>query len=289
MERLARVAAVWNWLPGFRAVAETESVHEAARQLSMSPSSLSRTINVLEDRLGRTLFSRGGGVLTLTPLGRELLDVIRTAMRAVDDVLAAGAGVVRVAAPGDLAAICVIPAVAQLQLPARVVADVDADPAGRLLRGELDLVVTCEELDDRRLLAERIGELRVGLYVASRHPHPPPTLEDARRWSFVAYRTPGGLADHAARLDTTIALEVTDARDAAAAAANGELVVALPDRLAEALNLPLRRLAFEAGAPVPVHAIRRRSLGPEHPADQLVAAIRALITAGSAPRGSARE
>src|SRR5688500_18841292 len=102
MERLARVASLWNWLPGFRAVAETENLHEAARGLEISPSALSRTIRLLEDELEQPLFDRAGLSLRLTALGAELLGVVRSAMRAVDDVTASRAEAVRIAAPADI-------------------------------------------------------------------------------------------------------------------------------------------------------------------------------------------
>jgi hypothetical protein len=44
--RLRRVAQLWNWLPGFRAVAEHEHVHKAAHTLGISPSALSRTVKL---------------------------------------------------------------------------------------------------------------------------------------------------------------------------------------------------------------------------------------------------
>src|SRR5712691_11901344 len=52
MTRYRRVAELWNWLPGFRGVAEHESVNEAASALNVSPSALSRTVKLLESALG---------------------------------------------------------------------------------------------------------------------------------------------------------------------------------------------------------------------------------------------
>ena len=54
--RLNDVASVWNWLPTFRAVAETEHVARAAEILHVSPPAVSRTIKLLEDHLGTKLF-----------------------------------------------------------------------------------------------------------------------------------------------------------------------------------------------------------------------------------------
>ncbi len=58
MERLRRVASFWNWLPAFRAVAETEHLPTAAEALFVSPSALSRAIRLLEKDVGQPLFRR---------------------------------------------------------------------------------------------------------------------------------------------------------------------------------------------------------------------------------------
>lgn len=282
MERLARVASLWNWLPGFRAVAETENLHEAARSLELSPSALSRTIRLLEDELDQPLFDRTGRSLRLTTLGHELLGVVRTAMRAVDDATAARAEAVRVSAPADIAAMTVVPVLARLRIEgrafeARVGTDAQLDPVGRLLRGEVDVVVICAELSDPRLICEQIGEIRVGLYVGPRHPlrDATPSRDAILASDFVAYRSPGGPAERWPELmPRRVALWVGDARDAVTACLADRLIAALPDPLVEQCGAGLRRLALEMVEPVALFAVRRRTLGPAHVADVLVAALR---------------
>ena len=51
MERLRSIANLWNWLPAFRAVAETGNLRLAAERLHVSPSALSRTVRLLEDEI----------------------------------------------------------------------------------------------------------------------------------------------------------------------------------------------------------------------------------------------
>ena len=51
MEHLRRLYRVWNWLPAFRAVAETEHLPTASEMLGLTPSALSRAIKQLEDEL----------------------------------------------------------------------------------------------------------------------------------------------------------------------------------------------------------------------------------------------
>ena len=47
-ELASLVERIWNWLPAFRAVAETEHLPTASDLLHVTPSALSRTIRLLE-------------------------------------------------------------------------------------------------------------------------------------------------------------------------------------------------------------------------------------------------
>ena len=58
----------------FRVIAETESIHEAARRLNMSQPPLSYQIRQLENELGKRLFDRTGKKVVLTPQGEEFLE-----------------------------------------------------------------------------------------------------------------------------------------------------------------------------------------------------------------------
>jgi len=88
LDRHQQVARVWDWLPAFRAAAEYESLQRAGLALSLSPSALSRSIKLLEDTLGLTLFTRSPSGLTLTEHGHRLLTATREAMRRVHEGLA---------------------------------------------------------------------------------------------------------------------------------------------------------------------------------------------------------
>ncbi|WP_309730900.1 LysR family transcriptional regulator [Chamaesiphon sp. OTE_75_metabat_556] len=58
----------------FRRSAQHQSFSEAARQLSMSPSAVSRAVARLEDDLGIRLFQRATRSLTLTEDGTKYFD-----------------------------------------------------------------------------------------------------------------------------------------------------------------------------------------------------------------------
>jgi DNA-binding transcriptional LysR family regulator len=118
MMRFRRVAQLWNWLPGFRGVAEHEHVHKAAHTLGISPSALSRTVKLLESAIGAALFVRDNNKLVLTALGAELLTITRNMMRQVDDCLAreearrGGEGPLFIGVTSEIAAVVVARALA---------------------------------------------------------------------------------------------------------------------------------------------------------------------------------
>src|SRR5688500_10075226 len=89
MEHLRRLYRVWNWLPAFRAVAETEHLPTASDMLHVTPSALSRSIKQLEEELGQPLFRRVGRRLELSPAGEELLHALRDSMSRLDRGLSA--------------------------------------------------------------------------------------------------------------------------------------------------------------------------------------------------------
>lgn len=179
MSRFRRVTQLWNWLPGFRGVAEHEGVHKAAQTLGVSPSALSRTVKLLESAVGAALFVRDNSRMELTPLGAELLTVTRNMMRQLDDTLAAeearrgGDGPLRLGVTSDLGAITVARAIATHEYsgsPLHVL-HVDEDAAlQELLRGNLDLIVGESTPRHPDVTVERVGELAFGIYAAKDHP-----------------------------------------------------------------------------------------------------------------------
>ena len=60
-----------KWISSFITVAETGSINAAARKLFISPQALTQQLNLMEEELGLTLFSRGRGGMRLTLAGRE--------------------------------------------------------------------------------------------------------------------------------------------------------------------------------------------------------------------------
>ena len=94
----------------FMEVAERERVSEAAMHLHVAQSAISRQIANLEEELGVDLFEREGRNVKLTPIGRQFLDHIKTAMKAIDfakeqidEYLDPNRGTVKIGFPTSLA------------------------------------------------------------------------------------------------------------------------------------------------------------------------------------------
>jgi len=83
-----------RWLPlnalrAFEAVGKQLSFTGGAAVLSVSQSAMSRHVGGLEQLLGKQLFARDGGRLTLTPAGEELLAVVSKSLDRIETTLRA--------------------------------------------------------------------------------------------------------------------------------------------------------------------------------------------------------
>ena len=81
-----------RWLPlnalrAFEAVGKQLSFTGGAAALSVSQSALSRHVSALESLLGKQLFERDGGRLSLTPAGEELLAVVAKSLERIEQTM----------------------------------------------------------------------------------------------------------------------------------------------------------------------------------------------------------
>lgn len=268
VDRALRLTRFWNWLPAFRAVAETEHLPTAARLLHVSPSALSRTVRQLEDAFGQALFVRRNRALHLTPAGREALAAVREAMRGLDDRLgrattAAAREPVRIAGPSPWVIALAVPVAGDVAVEHHVVPE--AELASRLLRGQVDLALTTSAPADDRLAIARLGAVKQ--IVAGRAPRRGRGEPRFAVWT-------GGADGWPAERRRTIALATPDLDAVLQASATTELVAAVPAVLARARGLA--RVAGPALAPTALYLIRRPPLtAAPSPLDQLAARLTA--------------
>ena len=303
-----RVIDVWNWLPAFRTVAEAEHVHRAARAEHVTPSSLSRSLGLLEEHLGRKLLDRVGRNVKLNAEGETLLAAVRDAMRRIDDAIdeatgTALSGELHLACDGDQPLDLAWRAATRLmaRYPALTTKieplGSNRDLTSRLLRGELDAVLMTTPPRDARLAVERLGDVRYGIYCGVGHAlygRRNPDWDTIAEHAFVApcddEHGPGD--QWPAERPRRVTLRLPALAAAIAVCEAGELLAVLPD---DAATRAMRRLPSDFIPPSALFVVWRKRPGSTRPAqsrddasavmgkaDAFVAELRA--TAPRAPR-----
>lgn len=180
---MKNLAFDWNELKFFLAVARGGGLSGAAAALGTSASTVSRHIDAMELRIGRTLFLRQQSGYALTDDGSEMMahvEQVEQAMAVAEHTARRPAhqeasGVVRLATTEMLAQYLVapkLPALRALHPALRVELDI-ALGAVSLSRREADLALRMAAPDDGAgdYIAKRIGKLDFGLYRAAGAAH----------------------------------------------------------------------------------------------------------------------
>jgi DNA-binding transcriptional LysR family regulator len=277
-----RIRTVWPWLPAFRAVAETEHLPTAAHELGVVPSSLSRSIKLLEDELGIALFERASKALVLNAAGREILAVVRDAMRRLDDAIARATsdelrGHIVGVACADLAHALLAPACAellvrapQLRMATLVAAD-DAIPA-MLVRGDADIALVLQPITHPDLECATLGSLSRSLYA-----------RELAVTGYVAIGTPAHPSDDGwpAGEPRDLVAYAHDERAALELCTRTSLATIAFDVVARSSGYDgqLVRLQTPVISPRTLHLVKRHSVGQHRRTDALVAAIRTTLPA----------
>jgi DNA-binding transcriptional LysR family regulator len=173
----------WQEIEAFLAVADELHFGRAAGRIGLSQARVSQLIKRLERHVGAPLFDRTTRRVSLTPIGRQLLDDLRPAHRSLLDGIerarAAGrgvTGVVDVGFLGPLAGRVLLDVVdvlrcAHPELEVHLQTTEVADPCRPLRDGEVDLLLTQLPVTEPGIETGPvvIVEPRV-LAVAARHP-----------------------------------------------------------------------------------------------------------------------
>jgi len=160
MDRFAEIKA-------FCAVAAAGGFSQAARQMGMAASSITRMVDALERRLGAVLLNRSTRSVTLTDSGRtyyieaqRILDQLDAADDAVTDCASGVAGTLRVAAPVTFAARCIAPILPGLRARyPRLKLELQLDDAAvNLTDDAIDVAIRIGNLDQvTNLVARRLS------------------------------------------------------------------------------------------------------------------------------------
>ncbi|MES2019945.1 MAG: LysR substrate-binding domain-containing protein [Pseudomonadota bacterium] len=150
----------------FAAVAATGSFSAAGRQLALTPSGVSRTIDRIEARLGTRLLLRTTRTLTLTAEGRTYLGGARRILADLDEVeqgiadQGAPRGRIRVSAAVSHGRVCIVPLLkAFTRAHPLIVVDINlSDEKVDVAQGQADVAVRSGPLPDSVLMARRLGD-----------------------------------------------------------------------------------------------------------------------------------
>ena len=284
MERARQVAVLWDWLPAFRTVAETEHLPTASRILNVSPSSLSRAVRLLEEEIGQRLFEREGRSLVLNEKGERLLAAVRAAMRGVHSALELVGevqfdGTVRAAAEDVWFELVVRGAWQRViaQHPALKPELVRTDPRtfpAMLQRGDVDVAIIEDGSGSVPLVRDLMAELPLSLFVRPGHAllkKRKPTWRDVEAIDYVAAAQFGHAAWPTHRVAPRFVVGTAGA--AAALCHHGNAVTILPQVVGRLLEL--KRVPIRVHQATPLYLLYRPTLTTPGRTEALVAAIKA--------------
>ena len=272
MERARRLRALWNWLPVFRAVAETEHLPTAAEALFISPASLSRTIGLLEEEVGIKLFDRVGRGLRLNRSGRRLLDAVRDGMRVIDDGVASvegneWSGGIVLWAPLAFAEKYLLSLATKLREDHSALRPVIQSHnakglAESILRGQIDFALTETPPLHNQLRAEKFATLSYGVYCHKKHELASAKkvkIEELLDYEFAIppHDNPSYPSPWPAQHSRTNVMVVDDMNMAIRACHTQQQLAVLPAVLSSGLH----RLPVKVFAPTTLYAVFREPVG----------------------------
>lgn len=288
MERARLVAQLWDWLPAFRAVAETEHLPTAARAMRVAPSALSRAVGLLEDAVGHLLFERTGRRLVLNDRGALLLEAVRDGMRGVHSALEfidenLYVGPARVSVPLQWLRF-IIPWTADdlasnyPKLVLEAVTLTASDVPIALRQGVIDVGVVEVAAPSEELACELVRECSLGVYASNGHPL---TKRNRPSWKDVTASDYIAVAHYGEGVwqlgNTTPRVRIDDPETAALICKRRDAVTVLPDAFAKSLGLT--RLCLALKATIPLYLLHRATLTIAGRTEAVVEALRAVIEA----------
>ncbi len=295
MEPHRQLLEMWNRLPVFRVVAETEHLPTASQRLHVTAPALSRTIKLMEEELGQPVFRRVGRSLALNAAGKRLLRTLNEVVSSLEGTLAEMAsdplsGPVRIATIGVLTDFFVLPAVLKLkkthtEMQPSLLLHGTSVANNMLARGQLDVAFYYQATTDERLDIGLIGHTSASVYCGRGHPlFERETLELGEVLEHPFSVPQSGVTGQVMDgwpfdIPRQIGMRITMLYTNLHVCLSGHFITVLPDIIAQEYMATgqLRRLPLDLIEPITVYAARRRSDGPRTAADTIVEAVRSRL------------
>lgn len=290
LARLRLVARIWNWLPAFRAVAETNHLPTAAARLHVSPSALSRTIKLLEEAVGASLFDRVGRSIELNERGEALLAATREATRRVHAGIermfeARDRGRVCVATGGAWSLVYLAPMLRELlerypELEPDIVPVRPTTVVADLTQGAVDVAILSVDVSHPAVQTTLLATIDNAVFCGVGHPlhgREDVPVDELVAHPFVAPAPRDGVPvegwpAHQAR---TVKWKASRMQEGVSVAQTGLALCVLPAPVGEASGL--WRLEMSELASVPIYALTRQSLGEPDRADFVLEVARSVL------------
>ncbi len=162
-------------LIAFARAASLGSFTAAARDLAVSPSAISKSVQRLEQHFELKLFSRTTRSLTLTPEGRDLYERALRLLREVEDIEQAAvatraepSGLLKITAPPPIGLNILAPAIPRFrERYPRLTIDLRlGDPYADIIEQGIDVAVRVGNLADSRLISKSLGPHRIAAFAS---------------------------------------------------------------------------------------------------------------------------
>ncbi|AOE65155.1 LysR family transcriptional regulator [Pseudomonas corrugata] len=187
-------------LIAFARAASLGSYTAAARELSVSPSAVSKSVQRLEEHFGLMLFTRTTRSLTLTPEGRDLYERALRILREVEEIDQAAvasraepSGVLKVTAALPIGVNILAPALPRFreQYPKLAIDLRLGDQYSDIIEQGIDVAIRVGNLTDSRLVSRPLGPHRIGAFASPQYLQrkgTPMTAEDLAGHECVNFR-----------------------------------------------------------------------------------------------------
>ena len=168
----------WELYRSFLAVLDEGSLSAAARELALTQPTIGRHVAALEEALGAALFTRSPqgliateAALELRPYAQAMAANARALLRTASGRVGEARGTVRVTASEVIGAEVLPPILTELREanPALVIELVLSNRNEDLLRRDADIAIRMVRPTQGALLAQRIGEVPLGLHAHERY------------------------------------------------------------------------------------------------------------------------